>query len=224
MIKHLFFDLDHTLWDFKRNSALTFSYIFEKNRLPVELDTFLEFYEPINERYWRLFRQEKINKETLRTRRLSDTFQKMKIEVAPESIHILADDYIAHLARYNYLFPKTLETLDYLVENYNLHIITNGFSEVQNKKMIGSKLDGYFKTLTTSDEVGVKKPAQEIFDSALTKAGAQKKESIMIGDDLEADIYGAENFGLRAIYLSPEETVSYKGTRIKKITELQNLL
>src|SRR5699024_5456774 len=129
-ITDLFFDLDDTLWDFQRNSYLTFAFILKKRQLPVPVDTFFETYRPINETYWKRFRQGKINKSGLRLQRLADTFTSLNLEISQEMIGSMADDYMIHLPDNNHLLPRTKETLDYLSAGYNLHIITNGFDEV----------------------------------------------------------------------------------------------
>ena len=133
--QHIFFDLDHTLWDFDKNSALTFQKLFKRHDIPLSLETFLEVYVPINLNYWKLYREEKINKEALRFSRLDDAFRVLNISVTPELIHILSDEYITFLSTFNHLFEGTLEILEYLKPKYKLHIITNGFKEVQHGKL-----------------------------------------------------------------------------------------
>ena len=197
--KHIFFDLDHTLWDFDKNSALTFEKIFNLNQVDIPIAIFLKEYEPINLNYWKLYREEKIDKESLRYGRLFDAFEAIKVKVNDDLIHQLSEDYITHLSSYNYLFEGTIELLKYLEPNYNLHIITNGFQEVQHGKLEKSKIHSYFKTITNSEMVGVKKPNPLIFNHALELAKATKQQSIMIGDNYEADVLGALNMGLDAI-------------------------
>lgn len=198
-IKHIFFDLDHTLWDFDKNSALTFDTIFRKNDLDMDLSAFLKVYEPINLQYWKLYREEKIDKPALRYRRLADAFDQLKFEVKTSMIHRLSKDYIDHLTNFNHLFDGAMEILDYLAPNYELHIITNGFKEVQHGKLNKANIDHYFKTVTNSEMVGVKKPNPRIFNHALEMARASKEHSVMIGDNYEADILGALNIGIDAI-------------------------
>ena len=143
-IKHIFFDLDHTLWDFERNSSLAFQEIFEKHQVPVKIEDFLELYIPINNTYWADYRNDRINKEELRYGRLSDTFKAMNIRVERKQIDLLSEDYIAHLPKNNYLFEDVHSTLNYLQQKYSLHVITNGFSEVQVLKLKNSKIEDYF--------------------------------------------------------------------------------
>ena len=198
-IQHIFFDLDHTLWDFDKNSALTFEFIFKKNAINLELVKFLEVYEPVNLNYWKLYREEKVTKEDLRFYRLKDTFDTLNIEVEAEIINKLSEDYIDNLTNQNHVFEGTFEILDYLKQKYQLHIITNGFEEVQHHKMKKSNIFNYFQTVTNSEMVGVKKPNPKIFNHALQLANAKPENSIMIGDNYEADILGALNIGLDVI-------------------------
>ncbi|WP_299129558.1 YjjG family noncanonical pyrimidine nucleotidase [uncultured Winogradskyella sp.] len=220
-IKHVFFDLDHTLWDFDKNSGLTFDKIFKRNNIDVNLNAFLEVYEPINLRYWKLYREEQISKSNLRYGRLKDAFDAVGIEVKDELINHLSIAYIEHLTTFNHLFEGTLEILNYLKDKYVLHIITNGFEEAQERKMKNSNIRDYFKTVTNSDMVGVKKPNPKIFNFALDLAKALPTESIMIGDSLEADIEGADQIGMDTIYFDYKDLNNSKG--YKKITELKSI-
>jgi len=135
-IKHIFFDLDHTLWDFKKNSSLTFKFLLEKYNISIGLNRFLEIYMPINFSLWKLYRDEKISKEYLRHNRLKSAFEKLDLDISAETIDMMADDYVTHLPDHNFLVKGTLPVLDYLTTKYELHIITNGFTEVQKKKNI----------------------------------------------------------------------------------------
>ena len=201
-VKHVFFDLDHTLWDFDRNSKLAFETIFEKNKIVVPVEEFLDVYSPINFQYWKYFRESKITKEQLRYGRLKKSFEGLNINIDDYLINKLSDDYITHLPDHNHLFDGALDLLEDLNTKYALHIITNGFEQVQALKLKKSKIDHFFKTVTSSESVGVKKPDVKIFHHALTQAGAQVQESIMIGDTYEADILGAKNIGMRTIFFN----------------------
>ncbi len=198
-ISHIFFDLDHTLWDFDKNSGLTFQKIFQMNNMDIDLEEFLKVYEPLNLSYWKLYREDKIDKVSLRYKRLDDTFNILGYKVKSRIINKLSEDYIDHLCTFNHLFDGTIEILDYLAPKYQLHIITNGFKEVQQGKLNNANINQYFKTVTNSEMVGVKKPNPKIFNHALNLANANIENSIMIGDNLEADIMGALDIGLDAI-------------------------
>jgi len=199
-IKHIFFDLDHTLWDFETNSDIAFKTIFKKHNVNIDILKFLNYYRGINQNYWKLYREEKITKEKLRYGRLKETFKIIKFKASNTLIHNLAVDYIEVLPNNNYLFNGTHEILKYLQPNYKLHIITNGFNEVQYKKLKNSDLNTYFDNIITSEEVGVKKPNALIFNYALKIANALAKESIMIGDNWEADIMGAKKANFDVIF------------------------
>lgn len=224
-ITDVFFDLDHTLWDFDKNSALTFKKIFELNNLNINLDDFLSHYVPINLKYWRLYREEKIKKSALRFARLNDAFTAIGYTIDADLIDKLSEDYIEHLATFNHLFENTFEILDYLSARYNLHIITNGFDEVQHKKMTSSNINGYFKTITNSEMVGVKKPNPIIFNFALQQANTNVEQSIMIGDSYEADILGAKNIGMDAVFFDiNNKSVDANVKRIDNLIQLKNYL
>jgi len=218
-IQHLFFDLDHTLWDFEKNSGLAFQKVFTNHNIQLDLDDFLKVYKPINAQYWKLYREEKVTKESLRYARLKDVFDILKYSISDDLINLIAVKYIDFLPEFNHLFDGTFELLDYLKEKYQLHIITNGFEEIQQKKMISANIHHYFKEVITSESVGVKKPNPKVFLHALEVAKAKKEESIMIGDNLEADIQGALNVGLQAIHCNfDQQTVMDK--KIVSVTSL----
>jgi putative hydrolase of the HAD superfamily len=217
-IKHIFFDLDHTLWDFEANSNIAFKTIFQKHDVGIDLQKFLNYYRSINQNYWKLYRNEKITKEELRVGRLKDTFTKIKHSFDNELVDNLAIEYIEVLPNNNQLFEGTYEILEHLYPKYKLHIITNGFNEVQYKKLQNSGLSKYFDKVITSEDAGVKKPNPRIFKYALQMAEATSKESIMIGDNWEADIMGAINNGLDAIYFNYEK--KSVGENIKSVNKL----
>lgn len=222
VITDVFFDLDHTLWDFEKNSALTFAKILKDNHVPVDYSRFVENYVPINHEYWELFREEKITKEELRYGRLQKTFESLGVAVEQSLIEILAEEYLAVLPKNNHLFQGAFEILEYLQSKYNLHIITNGFQEVQNHKIKNSNLTPFFKTITNSESAGVKKPNPGIFEFALQQANTTKEQSVMIGDCIDADVKGALNFGMDAILFSQNNTLTID-ENIKKIHHLLDL-
>jgi YjjG family noncanonical pyrimidine nucleotidase len=220
-IKDVFFDLDHTLWDFDRNSTLAFDAIFKKNKMPINIDFFIEKYIPINQACWKLYQNDKITHEVLRYNRLKHTFDALDYPISEAEIDTIADQYIAILPNSNHLFDGTIEILEYLKKKYTLHIITNGFAEVQDRKMSNSKIKPYFKTITNSELAGAKKPNPIIFDYALQTANAQTETSLMIGDSLDADVQGALNFGMEALFYNPNRAENPKD--FKQITHLLEL-
>ncbi|MGO4918295.1 YjjG family noncanonical pyrimidine nucleotidase [Maribacter spongiicola] len=201
-VTDVFFDLDHTLWDFDKNSALTFQKIFKDQKLDIALPDFLEVYMPANLKFWKLFREEKITKTELRYQRLKSVFDIMGYVASDDLINLLSEEYINHLSSFNTLFPNTIEVLDYLQPKYKLHIITNGFQEVQDKKLRNSGIHSYFDQIIDSEMAGVKKPNPIIFNLALSRADALPEKSLMIGDSLEADIMGAQSVGLHTIHFN----------------------
>lgn len=221
-IKHIFFDLDHTLWDFDKNSGLTFDAIFKKHDVNLSLDHFLPVYEPINAKYWKLFRNNEISKEDLRYARLNEAFKQLKFSATEDLVIQLSESYIEHLSDFNHLYPNALEVLDYLKPHYRLHIITNGFRGVQHRKINSSKINIYFDTITTSEDVGVKKPHPDIFYHALKTANAKTSESLMIGDNLEADVEGAEKIGMSTVFFGKDD--NFDGISISSLIELKDLL
>lgn len=223
-ITDVFFDLDHTLWDFETNSALTFRNILPKNNVPVDAEAFIQAYVPINFAYWEDFRMEKIDQKQLRYGRLKDSFNAINYDVSDEMITILAEDYIQVLPSHNHLFDGAFEVLDYLKSKYKLHIITNGFNTIQNHKLTNSKIKHYFETITDSESAGVKKPNPMIFNHALKVAAVDCQNSVMIGDCIEADVKGALQCGMDAIlfHVNPCELDSIK--RVATLKELKNYL
>ena len=220
-ITDVFFDLDHTLWDFEKNSALAFDTVFRMQVLEVNMPEFLKFYVPINREYWERYRKDEITQKELRFGRLKDTFDLMEFSIDDLIIGQIAEKYLHYLPKYNHLFDGALLILDYLKPKYNLHIITNGFAEIQGNKLNNSYITPYFNTVTNSEMAGVKKPNPKIFDFALDLAKTKKENSIMIGDCIEADIQGALDAGLDAIFFN-ESNVPVRDN-IKQINHLLEL-
>ena len=221
-IKHIFFDLDHTLWNFEKNSALTFKFLLDKYNITIDLQKFLKVYMPINFSLWNLYRDDKITKEYLRHNRLKSTFEKLNIKIDLGLIDEISNDYVKHLPDNNFLLPNAISVLDYLFQKYKLHIITNGFTEVQNTKISNSNLSKYFTCIIDSETVGVKKPHSKIFNYAynISKA-AYKNECLMIGDNYQADVMGALNNGFKAIHLNSNNESYHENSII--ITDLISL-
>lgn len=221
MITDVFFDLDHTLWDFEKNSALAFEMIFKEHQIEVDLEQFLVAYIPVNLKFWERYRKDQVTQAQLRFGRLKETFDALSYDVSDENIVFLSEQYIQFLPQYNHLFEGAIALLDYLKPKYRLHIITNGFAEIQQNKLDNSKITHYFQTITNSEMAGVKKPNPMIFQYALDLAQAQKESSIMIGDCLEADIQGALDHGMDAVFFNENQTQA--PINIKQIHSLLEL-
>ncbi|NVK65514.1 MAG: noncanonical pyrimidine nucleotidase, YjjG family [Flavobacteriales bacterium] len=206
-MKHLFFDLDRTLWDFEKNSETALSILYDDLKLGDHLRSFRSFhtkYKKINGELWDQYSKGKISKDILRVKRFQDTLAHFEVK-STELSHALADGYISLSPHQTHLFPDAIETLEQLKnDDFELHIITNGFLEVQHIKLDKSGLKPYFDVILCSEEVGKNKPSRLVFDRALDLAKAKHDESIMIGDSYEADIVGAENAGIRAILFDPD--------------------
>ena len=201
-LTYIFFYLDHTLWDFEKNSLLTFEKIFSEMDLTIELKHFISFYNPINHAYWKLYRENQISQEELRHNRLRDTFSKIHIETTTPMINVISEEYIKNLSTFPHLFDGAIPLLEKLKNRYRLHIITNGFDKVQHFKIKNSGLESFFENVFTSDIVGFKKPHPQIFKEALKQTQAKAEKSLMIGDSLEADILGALSQGMHAIHFN----------------------
>ena len=224
-ITDIFFDLDHTLWDFDKNSSLAFARVFKAHKVDVALNDFLNIYEPINFDYWKLFREDKVSKMTLRRGRLIDTFQRFGIVFSTEKIDLLAEAYIDELPGDNHLLPGSMELLGYLTKKYRLHIITNGFDELQRLKLQKSGINDFFLTVTSSEEAGVKKPNPIIFELAVRKANTKPSQSLMIGDTYEADVLGAASFGMKTIFYNyRSEEIPNHFPKVDSLLEIKSYL
>ena len=204
--RHLFFDLDHTLWDFEANAHATLSELYTslllKERGVHDFELFYRNYLVHNEKLWERYRNGYIKQEDLRVKRMWLALLDFKI----------ADDKLAEemnvrfldlLPTRTLLFPYTKEILQYLInKNYSLHLITNGFEKTQHSKLKYSGLAGYFKEVITSEGSNSLKPQKEIFEFAFRKTGAKPRESIMIGDTIDVDILGAVNAGIDQVHVN----------------------
>ena len=218
---HLFFDLDRTLWDFESNSKAALKVIFndlKMNSKKIDFNQFYNTYLIINSDLWKAYRDNQISKSELRIKRFRDTLIKLQInekELAIEWSRL----YITLSPFQKKLFPNVINALSELKkQGYGMHIITNGFKEVQGIKLEKSGLIKYFDEVICSEEIGFLKPAKEIFSYSLTKSGALLNNSMMIGDDYKADILGAQNFGMKALYFTPNK----KQLELKEDFEFSN--
>ena len=224
-ITDVFFDLDHTLWDFEKNSALTFEKIFDELSLDLNLNKFLVTYEMVNHEYWKLYRENTISQTELRYKRLIKTFQAINLELEPKILAIISDKYILYLSTYSNLFKGAISLLKYLKRKYNLHVITNGFETVQHKKIINSGLSPFFENIFTADKVGYKKPDPIIFRHALDHTQTFAHNCLMIGDSLEADVLGALNIGMQAIHFNSHNEPSHNHcTIVQNLDQISTLL
>ncbi|HTN20183.1 MAG TPA: YjjG family noncanonical pyrimidine nucleotidase [Pelobium sp.] len=227
--KHIFFDLDHTLWDFDKNAEETLNELYHSYKLCDlglnSCDIFIETYTINNHQLWADYHLGKISKTVLRETRFKKTFLDLGLneEVIP---HQFEDDYINICPTKTNLFPHTHETLSYLQEKYHLHLISNGFTESTEYKVKNTGLTSYFKNIFISEIIGINKPDKAIFQHAIDTANADTLSSLMVGDSIEADIRGALNFGMDAIYFNPHyaETPHDVNWQINHLKELIDLL
>lgn len=226
--KHIFFDLDHTLWDFDKNAEETLNELYHSYKLCDlglhSCDIFIETYTVNNHRLWADYHLGKISKAVLRETRFKQTF--IDLGLSEEHIpHQFEDDYINICPTKTNLFPHAHETLAYLQDKYALHLISNGFKESTEYKIKNTGLGVYFRNVFISEIIGINKPDKAIFQHAVDVAGADVPSSVMIGDSLEADVRGAINFGMDAIYFNPHFTekpqdVNQQINHLKELVEL----
>lgn len=204
--RHLFFDLDNTLYDFYTNSYLAMKDAFSSLGLMEKLESFdryFEIYQRINEQLWADYRNKQIVKEELRKKRFAESLKEYRIDNFPDPLEI-DNCYLSFMALKTELFPGTLDVVSELKRrNYQLHIITNGFREVQHHKLANTGLISFFGKIFISEDLKTTKPSPEIFEYALKSCNARKKESLMIGDSWETDVAGAQKSGIDQVYFIP---------------------
>lgn len=226
--KHIFFDLDHTLWDFDRNSANTIERLYREYKLDErgaqDFDSFVEIYNAHNQDLWDKFRRGLIRREDLRWKRFWLTLLDFKIADMLLA-HELSSAYLEILPTQTQLLPYAKEILDHCKERYTLHLITNGFDLTQRMKLQYSGIGGYFTEIITSERSHAMKPHPGIFDYALTATGATLEDCIMIGDALEVDVLGAKGAGWDHVYYNPaklthEHKLTYEVDCLSKLTDI----
>lgn len=225
--RHVFFDLDETLWDFKKNSLETMQELFDRHNWyehGIERENFINRYHHHNNFYWELFRKGEISRENLRTARWKSTMNEFNFhdEVL---IKNLSEEYLEILPTKKNLYDDAIGVLEYLKARYSLHIITNGFEEIQLQKIITSGIASYFTHIITSERAGTHKPNREIFLYAFDITSATIYNSIFIGDSIEADIHGAKAAGMDHILFNPEkiphdEIVDHEISSLSRLKEI----
>jgi YjjG family noncanonical pyrimidine nucleotidase len=224
--KHLFFDLDHTLWDFERNSEETLKELFdglEMSRLgDFSFEDLMKNFRSINQHLWTLYDYHQIDRQFIRSQRFEMVRQ--AINAAPNPIfEQLNDIYMERCPQKPHLIPYAGEILAYLAgKNYALHIISNGFEAIQRIKMKNSGILDYFSVIVTSETIAARKPNKEIFDYALQKSNASLENALMIGDNLITDIGGSNNAGIDNLFYNPEK-VKHQANVNFEITNLNEI-
>lgn len=209
----IFFDLDHTLWDFETNSKECLLEIFEQ-QMSYEVDfsaeDFIQTFSKVNREMWAALEREEITHDYLRDHRFKNTLVKLNKELDDKKAKDMNDSFLELLPTKKSLLPNSLEILDYCQSKYSLHIISNGFYEVQLQKMRGSGIYHYFSHIVTNEIAGARKPSKEIFEYALNAAKCKPQDAIMIGDSFEADILGSQSVGMKAIYIAQENPENHQ--------------
>jgi len=230
--KQIFFDLDGTLWDIHTNTHIALNEIFFEIFPGCEEKIFKKFYihyRKWNDRLWAAYRKNKISKENLRTERFSKSLAKAQLPNDINTVEHIASSFLNKCPSLPNLMPGAKELLNHCSGKYRLHIITNGFKEVQEIKMRSSGIFEYFEQFFYSEDLGVKKPHPLIFNHALDKCQCNKDEGIMIGDDWSADILGARNIEMDQVFYNPskrrDRRHNYKPTYvISNLLELKEIL
>ena len=227
--RHIFFDLDHTLWDFEKNANETLHTLFERHNFAqfgtFTVEQFVGVYSDINHALWRMYQSNKISQQQLREVRFVRTLTKLGVpeDQVPATI---SAEFTDILPQKTAVFPYTHEVLDYLKPNYRLHLITNGFNDIQSLKLASSNLAHYFEEVITSEHSGHLKPDPRMFRHALERTGATAAESLMIGDNLECDVLGAYNSGIDQVYFNPDKRRHFNQIthEISCLSELKDIL
>ncbi|MDH5474063.1 MAG: YjjG family noncanonical pyrimidine nucleotidase [Cyclobacteriaceae bacterium] len=229
MVKYkvLFFDLDHTLWDYDTNSIEVLSEIYHKHVSSdaVGLELFLKNFTKVNDALWDEYNRGKIEKEVIRKDRFVKILEQSDVYDLPLAQHI-SEFYLFECPRRTHLMPDTIEVLTYLKDKYELHILTNGFDDVQEIKLNNAGIKKYFDKVITSESIGHKKPSKEFFEYAFSATNSENREAIMIGDNLKTDIAGANNVGMDSVYFNPSGYAKPHKAKfeIKKLSELMDVL
>ncbi len=224
--QHIFFDWDHTLWDFEANSAQAMEklyYAFDFRQFGIlSPQHFVDIYQPINYQLWKAFREGEIDAQTVKIKRFQEALKVFSV-YDQTLISEIKSYYLNELPKPGILMPSVRECLDQLSAKYQLHCVTNGFLEVTQQKLKHSQLHHYFDTILSAEEVGVLKPHPKIFAEALRRAEATVEQSLFIGDNLIADIQGAQNMGIDQVFYNPKQ-VEHKGKPTYEIAHFDELL
>jgi YjjG family noncanonical pyrimidine nucleotidase len=225
----VFFDLDHTLWDYEANSCETLVELYDQYNLQSKgietCESFVAQFKIVNTTLWDLYDRGSITSDVIRKERFKQIFQ--AFHACDDKLCIdLSDDYLTQCPQKGYLMPHAVEVLQYLAETYHLSIITNGFEEIQHQKLRSSNLLPYFDHIITSQRAGSRKPSCGIFNFALEQNAIKHHEAIMVGDNLITDIGGASNAYIDAVYFNPEKNVhdSFVAHEINCLSELRRIL
>ncbi len=228
-VKCIFFDLDHTLWDYETNSRETLLELFEKHELQkrgvTDFERFLIEFKRVNAALWELYDHGKIASQVIREERFKQILEVFKLQDTV-LMNELSHEYLHACPKKSNLMPDAIETLQYLSGKYRLSIITNGFEEIQNTKLASGNLHQFFDHIITSQMAGHKKPAKEIFEYTLIRNEISSGEAVMIGDNLITDIGGARTASIAQIFYNPDQLLHTENVteEINSLHELCSLL
>jgi len=223
----IFFDLDHTLWDFETNSCETISVLLDKYQDYtgglVQTELFFNKYTRINKEVWAAYRKDEISQADLRIHRFEKSFAEIGIEKANWML-AFSEDYTEECPQKGALFPGAMELVKTLHKRTKLYIITNGFEDVQHRKLKYSGLAPYFEWVLTSESAGFKKPDPGIFHAAIRKSGLSHNRYLYVGDDYEADVKGASKAGMLPVFFNPDAKPNPDGfMEIRRLGELEKI-
>ena len=228
--QHIFFDLDHTLWDFERNSQEALAEMFDQFKLAqlseqVIWEDFIKIFYEVNYELWTLYDHNQIDQLTLRNTRFQKVLEKLGAPSDKIPNEVLAKTYTDLTPKKSHLIPFAKEILDYLQDKYILHIISNGFADVQAIKLQHSGIQDYFDVVVTPESFGFKKPRREIFDLTIDQIQAERSQCIMIGDSLTTDMKGAKNAELDHVFFNPhrkahQENLQHEIDSLERLTDL----
>lgn len=227
--KNLFIDLDDTLWDIHQNGRECLEEIYRDYgyaQFYPAFENYYNVYMPNNHRLWALYREGKIKKEELIVERFLIPVREFGI-TDPAYAKNLSDDFLERTTRKTRLIHGAMDLLDYLKPRYRMHILSNGFREVQYKKIENSGLLPYFDKIILSEDAGINKPHPDIFTYALVNTNARRNQTVMIGDSWDADIVGARDSRIAQIWFNPhnEQTAGFEPTfTVKTLAEIKEIL
>lgn len=208
-VKHIFFDLDHTLWDFEQNARICLTEIFHDHRIAAlgvtDFDLFFSIFSEVNRQFWYLLDTQQITHQELRRERFKATLDKCAVTISVEQSEAMNAQFLALLPKQSQLMPYTLQLLTTLHPHFHLHVLSNGFELVQRQKMASGGILDFFQHVITNDVAQAHKPSPAMFDFALSRIQSTPEEALMVGDNWVADIEGAIQMGIPAIHYDPAQ-------------------
>jgi putative hydrolase of the HAD superfamily len=227
LITHIFFDLDHTLWDYETNATETLKELYEEYDLGNYFSSenaFIKTFKHVNHGLWEQYNHGQIDRMYIRNERFRLIF-KGRVEISQEKSRELSEYFITHCPRKTALMPGAIETLELLRDRFQLGIITNGFDDIQAVKLNSSGMEVFFPVVITSETFGHRKPSVEIFRRAENTAGSKAETSMMIGDNLNTDVMGAKNAGWTSVWFNVGPRLKHEAHfEINQLKELLTLV